>query len=267
MLTLIQAGVLIAGSTIGAITDAKTGYIYDWVTYPMIGIGFLLAIAQQQWNNVIIGAGLFVLLYIAYKFGKLGGGDVKLFVGIALLNPNNDYYFLATVMLFAAMSAMVFFSIYFFIKYYKKGITYKENKKGITKATLFGVIIVGYFAFMMNAGYITQSSAALIATPLMFGLVFIALQKGITKNFFEKKILINQIEEDEVIAEERNTKKALALLKGKRLVGIAEAKLLKKNGVKEIYVLRGLPPFGPFILIGVLGALIAPEFFIYLFMR
>jgi len=267
MLSLIQESVLIAGSTIGAITDAKTGYIYDWVTYPMIALGFILAIAQQQWNNVLIGLGLFVILYIAYKFGKLGGGDVKLFVGIALLNPNNDYYFFATVMLFAAMSAMVFFSIYFFIKYYKKGITYEENKKGITKAILFGIIIAGYFVFMNGAGYITSQSATIIGIPLLFGLVFIALQKGITKNFFEKKISINQIEEDEVIAEERNTKKALALLKGKRLAGVAEAKMLKKNGVKELYVLRGLPPFGPFILLGVLGALIAPEFFIYLFMR
>ena len=93
----------------------------------------------------------------------------------------------------------------------------------------------------------------------LFGLIFIALQKGITKNFFEEKIKLSKIEEDEVIAEENNSKKVLLLLKNKKLVGPKEAKLLKKHGIKEIFVLRNLPPFGPFIAIGVIIATISPE--------
>jgi Flp pilus assembly protein protease CpaA len=265
MLELIQESALLIGTALGAATDAKTGYIYDWITYPMIAIGFALSILQQQWNNLLIGTALFVLLYVAYKLGKLGGGDVKLFVGIALLNPYNDYNYLATTMLFAAMSAMIFYSVYYSAKYALKGINFEENKKNIIKAIFFGLLITAYFYTLTTIGLISIASMWVIIVPMFFGLVFIALQKGITKNFFEQKIFLKEIEEDEVIAKEANNEKVLKILKGQTLVGPKEAMLLKDKGIKSIYVLRRLPPFGPFILMGVLGAILMPNFFMLLF--
>lgn len=265
MLQLIQQGALILGTTLGAITDAKTGYIFDWITYPMILIGFVLAIMQQQYNNLFVAGIIFALLFITYKFGKLGGGDVKLFVGIALLNPYNDYLFFASAMLIAAVSAMIFYSIFYTIKYIRIGINFEENSKGIQKATLYGVILLGYFSLLTMMQLITYLSAIIILIPMLVGLLFIAFQKGITKNFFEKKILLKEIEEDEVIAEEGNSEKILKLLAGKKLIGENEKALLLKNKIKSIYVLRGLPPFGPFILVGILVAINQPQLFMFLF--
>jgi len=265
MLQLIQQSALLIGTAMGAITDTKTGYIYDWITYPMIFLGFILSVMQQQWNNILIAAILFAILFAAYKLGKLGGGDVKIFAGIALLNPSNDYMFLATTMLFAAMGAMIFYSTYYTIKYAKKGIKIEENKKGIQKAILFGAIIIIYFFILISMNLIGIASGAIIFTPMIFGLIFIALQEGITKNFFEEKIMLKEIEEDEVIAE-RNPKKVLELLKGSKIIGEKEKKILEKHGIKSIYALRKLPPFGPFILLGIAGALMQPGFFLLLFM-
>ncbi len=266
MLQLIQQIILLLGCTTGAITDAKTGYIYDYITIPMIVCGIILSILQMQWTNLIFGTIIFVLLYITYKLGKIGGGDVKLFAAIALLNPYNDYYFLVTTLFFAAMSAMVFYAIYYFIKYLRIGINLKDNKKGIIKATIFGIIIVAYFGIMVSKGYIALSTAELIIIPIFFGLIFIALQEGIKKNFFEKKILLKDLEDDEVIAEGRNNDKIIELLKGKQLLGEKEIALLKKYKISSIYVLRGLPPFGPFILLGILAALTQPNFLSILFL-
>jgi Flp pilus assembly protein protease CpaA len=265
MLQLIQQAVLLVGTATGAVTDTKTGYIYDWITYPMIFLGFVLSVMQQQWNNILIAAVLFTLLFVAYKLGKLGGGDVKMFAGIALLNPTNNYMFLATTMLFAAMSAMIFCSAYYTIKYAKKGIKVKENKKGIKKAIVFGTIIVAYLFILISTKMIGIMSGAVIFIPLVFGLIFIAFQEGITKNFFEEKIMLKEIEEEEVLAE-RNQEKVFELLKGSRLVGEKEKMILEKQGVKSIYALRKLPPFGPFILLGIIITLIQPEFFLLLFM-
>ena len=265
MLQLIQSGALFIGTLAGAITDAKTGYIYDWITYPMIILGVILSIMQQQWMNLIAGAGIFVVLYITYKLGKLGGGDVKILAGIALLNPFNDYIFLITLLFFAAMSAMIFYSAYYGVKYARKGINFKENKQGIQKAILFGAILAAYFAALISMGMIIAASAAIILIPLLFGLVFVALQKGITKNFFEKKILLKQLEEDEVLAEERNNEKVQKLLRGKNLIGEKEKRILAKAGIKSIYVLRGLPPFAPFIFVGAVIALMQPSFLVFLF--
>jgi len=265
MLQLIQQAILIIGTAAGAATDAKTGYIYDWITYPMVGLGIILSIMQQQWTNLIIGAALFAILYGAYKLGKLGGGDVKLFTGIALLNPVNDPLFLFTIMFFAAMGAIIFYSVYYTSKYLRKGGNIKENKKGILKAIIFGAIIIIYFAILTNYKMMGAGSALLITIPLCFGLLFVAFQEGIRKKFFEAKITIAKLEEDEVIAQGRNNEKVLKLLKGRQLIGEKEKMLLKKAGVKGIYVLRKLPPFGPFILAGVICAIWQPDFLFFLF--
>ena len=266
MLQLIQQLVLLLGGTTSAITDAKTGYIYDWITIPMIIFGIILSLLQMQLTNLITGAIVFGLLYITYKFGKIGGGDVKLFAAIALLNPYNDYYFLITTLFFAAMGAMMFYSIYYFIKYLRKGINVSENKKGIEKAIIFGVIIIAYFGILLFKNFISLPVAQMLATPILLGLLFVAFQEGIQRNFFEKKILVKKLEEDEVIAEGRNSSKILELLKGKQLLGENEIKLLKKNKITSVYVLRELPPFGPFILLGIILALTQPNFLNLLFL-
>lgn len=265
MLEIIQQAVLLIGTATGAVTDAKTGYIYDWITYPMIILGALLSITQQQWLNLGIAAGVFAILFAAYRFGKLGGGDVKLFTGIALLNPTNEPLYFFTILFFAALSAIIFYSAYYASKYIRSGGTIKENKKGIIKATALGVVIVVYFVLLNSYGMISAASAVLISIPLLFGLLFIALQEGIQKKFFEAKVAVGKLEEDEVIVEGRNNEKVMKILKGKQLIGGKEQALLKKAGVKAVYVLRKLPPFAPFILIGVIGAMWQPDFLFFIF--
>ncbi|MEI7960887.1 MAG: A24 family peptidase [archaeon] len=265
MLQLIQQAILLIGTATGAVTDAKTGYIYDWITYPMIALGAILAITQQQWINLELGVVVFGLLYLAYKFGKLGGGDVKLFTAIALLNPTNNPMYFFTIMFFAAISATIFYSVYYTSKYLRSGGEIKENKNGIIKAIVLGAVIVIYFTLLSTYQMISVESAILLATPLMFGIMFIAFQEGIRKKFFEAKITIGKLEEDEVIAEGRNNNKIMKIMGNKQLIGEKEKTLLKKAGVKAIYVLRKLPPFAPFILVGVIGAIAYPDFLFFIF--
>ena len=165
MLALIQEGVLLIGTALGAVTDAKTGYIYDWITYPMILVGAILSITQHQWNNLIYAGIIFCGLYLLYKYGKLGGGDVKLYAAIALLNPVNDANFLLTAVFFAAMSAMIYYPVYYTIKYAKKGVKLEENNDGIKKALILGAIIVLYFLFLASTGLINPASIWIIAEP------------------------------------------------------------------------------------------------------
>lgn len=265
MLQLIQQAILLIGTATGAVTDAKTGYIYDWITYPMIALGAILSIAQQQWMNLGLGAVVFGILYLAYRFGKLGGGDVKLFTGIALLNPTNEPMYFFTILFFAAISAIIFYSVYYTSKYLRTGGKIMENKKGILKAVGLGAVVVVYFAMLSFYGMMQATSAILIAIPLMFGLLFIAFSEGIQKKFFEAKVNLAKLEEDEVIVEGRNNAKVMKILGKKQLIGEKEKAMLKKAGVKAVYVLRKLPPFAPFILVGVLGAIWQPDFLYFIF--
>jgi len=264
MITIIQQIALFIGTLVGGVTDAKTGYIYDWVTYPMIIVGVVLSLIQMQWFNLGSGAAIFVILFLVYKLGKIGGGDVKIFTGIALLNPFNELNFLITLGFFAAISSMVFYSVFYSIKYSRKGIVLKDNKEGIRNALFLGAAIVTYFIIMAQSGLIGIGFVLMVGFPFILGLLFLALQEGIKKEFFEKKISLNKMEEDEIISD-RNDKKILKILKGKKLLGDTEIALLRKNGFKNLIVLRDLPRFGPFIFIGTLFALISPNFFMLLF--
>jgi Flp pilus assembly protein protease CpaA len=264
IIQLIQQAVLFAGTLAGAATDIKTGYIYDWITYPMIGIGILTSLAAWQTTNLILGAVIFAGLFLMYRLGKIGGGDVKAFTGIALLNPFNDINFLATAALVAAALSLIFYSIFYTIKYAKKGIDWKYNRSGAGRAMLLGAALLFYFAVMSQTGLIGAAMIYFIGVPFMLGLLFLGLQKGITKEFFQKRISLKNIEEDEILAEGANPKKLLKLMKEKVLVSPKNAAMLRRNGIKSIVVLRNLPKFGPFIFLGVAFALMQPNFFLML---
>jgi len=266
MINLIQQAALFIGTLTGGATDAKTGYIYDWVTYPMVIIGVILSLIQWQLFNLASGVAIFAILFVVYKLGKIGGGDVKIFTGIALLNPYNELNFLITLCFFAAISSMVFYSIFYSIKYLRVGFVKKDNEEGIRSALFLGAVLIAYFVIMLQTGIIGIEFMTLVGFPFVLGLMFIALQNGIKKEFFEKNISLSKMEEDEVISE-NNSEKILKILKGKKLLGDKEIKLLKKNGIKNVIVLRDLPKFGPFIFVGTVFALLSPNFFMMLFWK
>lgn len=106
---LLPAGLLFAALIISAYTDVARGKVYNWCTYPAILLGIashcLIGYQTGDWLwivwgvlGLLIGAGLFLL---PYRFGLVGGGDVKLMGAVgALQGPN-------FVILSAFLSAVV----------------------------------------------------------------------------------------------------------------------------------------------------------------
>ncbi len=279
MILLIREIVVLIGSFLAAYTDFKTGYIYDKITYPMIATGIFLnlfelgkQISIERFLELFgVGIAFFVLGYGMYWLGKVGGGDVKLFTGIGLLLPFFGKFFPLNIfalnsLIWAGISSLAFYGTYYIIKYAKKGIDLNENKKGIKKAGGLTILIGFYFFLVYSAGL--EKLIFILMIPLSISLIFIALEKGIKKEFFLKKIPVKEIEEDEVIAvefEDKKVLKELALgLKG--LIGEKEKIELKKKGITEVLVYRNLPKFGPFIFIGVLINLVFPDLLINLFL-
>ena len=262
LLLIRQIAILIA-SGIGSYTDYKTGYIFDWITLPLIGFGIVVNVFDQNYYGLLIGAIVFVIGYLLYYTGKIGGGDVKLYSGIALALPVfNGSIFIITVIILSSLSAIVFLATYYFIKYYRKGIDFKYNKQGILRAAALAILITVYLAVLLNYGFVGGSYALIVSIPLLFGTVFIAFEKGIRKEFFLEKIKLKNLEEDEIVAfefmDEEERKKIGKGFKG--VFGAKEKKELEKKGIKELLVYRNLPRFGVFIFIGVVLALAFPEF-------
>jgi hypothetical protein len=163
------------------------------------------------------------------------------------------------------MGSMLFYSVFYSLKYARKGISWEKNGEGIRQALFLALMAAAYFAALYYYGGIGETVICIFGVPLAAGLVFVALQKGIKKEFFEKRVRVGELGEDEVISES-NPKKVMELFKTKGVVGESEIARLERMKVKSIVVLRGLPPFGPFIFLGSAAAVLAPDFFALLFL-
>jgi len=87
----------LAALAYGTYTDFKERIVSNWVTYGMVAVGlgghailaFLEADAMIFAYSAGIAALTFFFSYLLYKVGVWAGGDVKLFTGLAALNPAN----------------------------------------------------------------------------------------------------------------------------------------------------------------------------------
>ncbi len=112
----ISVGVLVAVLVAAAVCDLARGKVFNWLTYPAIAVGLGLAAARgaaagDAWDGLtdgLIGFGFgFGVLLVAYLFGGMGGGDVKLMGAVGALvgwNGLADYAALHAV-LYSFMTA------------------------------------------------------------------------------------------------------------------------------------------------------------------
>lgn len=265
--------IVLVGTMAASYTDIKTGLIYDRITYPMIALGICFTIADVFYEKnmllLLFPLAIFSFSYVLYFLGKLGGGDVKIFLALSLLLPSykNKPFFISALFAAALVSVVVISAFYLFkfIKMKKKPRI--ELNRSIVECVLLGIALLLYFATLLYLGLIKLYSALFLAIPLAFALIFLALRRQIQGEFFLRWVRIDELEEDEIIAKEFLSKDMLDKL-GASIKGIITEKdkeKLKKLGITRIPVYRDLPPFAPFLLIGVLLAYFWPDLFLNLF--
>ncbi len=267
MILELRIAALLAGTAVSAYTDAKTGLILDKVTYPMIALGIISNLLEFDLNLFVVPVVVFAIGYVLYWLGKIGGGDVKLFTGIALLLPYlGGKIFIVHALLAAAILSIVFYSVYYVGKYWRTGIDLRENKQGIVSSAILGAIIAVYFFHLVSMQFMDATVAAIFFTTVLFALFFFAFERGIKRNFFLREVELGKLEEDEVIATEfldKDIKEKLKLY-FKGIFGKGEIEELKKQEVKKVPIYRGMPPFAPFVFIGIVIVLWKPELFGFL---
>lgn len=262
MIPQIQFAVNLIASIIATYTDIKTGFIYDWITYPLIAIGIILSILTGQWIGIVLAALIYGIGLYAYNTGKMGGGDIKLLAGMALVQPlYNGMIFVLGVLLVAAVSASIIMTIWFVGRFLLSGkkINWKTPRKK-TAILAFIVLIMGVH-FLTLHGLLPLPILLVFVIALFMGLVFYAFEDEVKAHAFLTHVPIDKIEEDEIFAIEHLTKEEKEKW-GKNipiLIGPENRALFREKGMHTIPVYRNLPKFAPFLLIGVLMVYLFPE--------
>lgn len=263
---IIRILVLLLACALAAYFDYKTGYIYDWISYPLIAIGLIINIFTYSFKSlipiVLIAVGIYLFGYFAYYFGKIGGGDIKLFIGIHMILPYlSGQLFILWVIIAASLLSVLFVSIFYCFKLSKKikitkKLLQKKRKMIFTSAFLFLL----FLAFVIFATTISDfpKIVYIAIPPMFFGSAVMIFEEEIKKYIYLRQKPIAKLDEGDVFASEFATKELIAKLGlGKRTVlekeDIKRAKLLK---LKALPIFDNLPRFGIYILLGVISVLI-----------
>jgi prepilin peptidase CpaA len=119
----IFAYALLGGLAIGLLycvySDIRYRLIYNKVcaSIALAAPLYWLAIGNFSWPAIGIylatGAITFLFFAIFFRFGMMGGGDVKLFAAVALwLEPSAAFRFIFNATLFGAAITIVFFTVH-----------------------------------------------------------------------------------------------------------------------------------------------------------
>lgn len=263
---VIRIILLLVAVALAAYTDYKTGYIYDWISLPLIAIGLIINIFTYPFKTLIpiilIAVGIYLFGYFAYYFGKIGGGDIKLFIGIHLILPYlNNQLFIFWVIIVSSLLSVMFVSISYAIKLNKKikinKKLLKKKKSKIFKSMILFLVFLVFVIFATSTGDM-PTIVYITIPPMFFGCIIIIFEDEIKRHIYLKQKPISKLEEGDVFASEFAKKELITKLKlGKRTVlekeDIARAKSLK---LKALPIFDNLPRFGIYILFGVLCVLI-----------
>ena len=269
---ILKIILVLLASGIAAYTDYKTGLIQNWLTYPLMVIGLLFVVYESFFsptslgvsyifNVFIIGILIYGIGYFLYKYGKLGGGDIKLFLGIHLVIP----YYLGQItilwlLIFASLLSVLFVSIYYMYILLKKlkqknlfKIMLKRKMLVLKSAVMFLIFLVFIYIFVtkFNASWLYY----LILLPILLGLKLMIFEEEVRKYIYLKQKPISNLEDGDVLALEFIKKDLLTKLglKDKNILEEEDIKRIKKiKGIKALPIYDSLPRFGPYIFLGLI---------------
>ncbi len=223
-------------------------------------------------NGAIQAAIIAAIGYLSYRAGQMGLADVFVLCSIALLVPAIDLSidwgyaaasFSVPAVLLVFFAAVISFSyimaVYYFYKVVlagsgKKRPRYapeiKDGKKALFVAGSILIFIIAYGFSNAIIGIGAAKSAIAATFPVL--MFFFAYFMADIKDTMVEDVPVGRLELEDVIAVEKMDPKKTAKYGIGRLIDKDNLIAIKKSGAKSVPVYTGMPPFLPFILLGLL---------------
>ncbi|MCX6774406.1 MAG: hypothetical protein NTY68_05440 [Candidatus Micrarchaeota archaeon] len=199
-----------------------------------------------------------IVTYIFYKIGYLGGAEMFILPSLALLLPIPPVMtgiflnvpFILFIMLFSGFLFALTNLIYFSYKLIKAKAKLKVN---LEAAAMIAMVVVFSMIYVYSPIFNPAIILLVVSLGLMSALYY--SYKEEIEEMMTQEVRIDDAEE-EVVSMKKANKEIQKILKDSPVITAAKLKLLKKEGIKKISVLRGMPPYMPFLLAGEILALL-----------
>jgi Flp pilus assembly protein protease CpaA len=259
---LIRVLIAFIGTAVASYYDLyNKKNVPDNVLYAFLAIAFIVNLVFFQedlfWFSLAVAAFFSAIGYIFYRVGQLGGADVFVLASIMLLLPIHPSFvgmafnlpFIFSVIVFSGVLFALYVMVYFGYKLYK--VEAKAN-------WLYLLMFIPYllFAWVYVNSFLFSPVYFAFITILLFASIFFLMFKKPLMGVLSESLPVSQLEAEDVLALEVMNKDLVERYKLKRLLTKGEIERLKATKVEEVTVYTKLPPFLPFVLIGMVLALL-----------
>ncbi|MEM3364148.1 MAG: A24 family peptidase [Candidatus Micrarchaeia archaeon] len=231
--------------------------IPDWLSYSFIIVALLSTVLTAGVDFIKIGVAIavFAIGYLIYRVGYIGGADVFFITGLVLLLPITENSngvgipVIVNVLLISTLTMAVYLEFSFFAQKRKVEPRMQEIITAI-------VWIVGYLAIaylLSSLGLVLLAGLAVVVGAISS--VFALIKRDLAKSLIIEVAPKDIIEED-ILAVEEMDPKVVERLKLERLLTKEQIKRIKDAGLESVPIYGKLPPYMPFLLVGVVAALV-----------
>lgn len=256
-------------------------WVPDWIAYASIAaaviVNVLFFTPALFTQAMLFGIIVFGLTYALYRAGQLGGADVYIMAAIAATLPFMPKPFLAAAqsvpypfilsVLIPTGIAFIIHMLLRFIPYISKKIAAGKMKLALPQMIEIAVVLAILFSFanIVNALPVAlPPSYIAVFAFLSLALLFFSLFKHEIKASMVETVKASLLQAEDVLAiEQIDAKKVKAL----SLAPLMDEKMIariRKAKIKELPVYTGMPFFLPYLLVGLVFALLFGDLFFYL---
>jgi Flp pilus assembly protein protease CpaA len=257
----VRCAIAVIGTAAGSYYDIfQNRTVPDRLIYAFLGIAIVCLAVFYQPETALYGIAVAAVIlaggYAAYKLGYIGEADIYSLAAIALLVPVFPSWAHASLNFPPVFSVVIAscaaFSLYF-LQFVIRRCVLRGKKPSLEPLVILSVPIYLFAIYtMVSLGAPGLPYILIISVMLVSTLAFSAYKNAVMEEMSEE-VALEKVEEGDFAALE--SMPALAAKHSmRRLLDRGEIERLKKEGVKAVFVYSKLPPFLPFLLIGLLFA-------------
>jgi Flp pilus assembly protein protease CpaA len=230
--------------------------------YAFLVVALLANIVFYQqdlfWFSISVAVFFSAIGYVFYRVGQLGGADVFVLASVMLLLPVHPSFeampfnmpFVFSVFIFSGVLFALYVMAYFGWKL--------SQQPDVKPSLLYGLMFIPYllFAYVYVNSFIFSPVYFAFISALLFATIFFLMFKDSLNMLLAEELPLAQVQPEDVLAMEIMNKDLIERYKIQRVVTKAELDRLKMTKVTDLWVYTKLPPFLPFILAGMVLALL-----------